>query len=263
MVEKELYLTVKGQRLFAKHLRLSGRSPSGTSLVFLHEGLGSIAHWKDFPRQLCEATGCNGFLYDRIGYGKSEPVRQPRALDYLQREALTMLPEVLLQAGLNDVILIGHSDGGTIALLFAASYPKQVKAVITEAAHVFVEEISLRGIEQSLEVFEADEELMEKFVKYHGDHAEQILNDWKNIWLSKEFRSWNIESCLPEIKCPVLVIQGEDDEYGTVAQVDAIADQVSGAADKLLIPNCGHRPHHQAREIVLPEMARFIKNMID
>jgi pimeloyl-ACP methyl ester carboxylesterase len=262
MTEQELELFVNDYRIFAKLISPTANTISLTTLVFLHEGLGSIGHWKDFPAELCEKVGCRGFLYDRIGYGKSDAPRQPRGMDYLHKEAEAMLPEVLAKAELEDVILIGHSDGGTIALLYASKYPQKVKGVITEAAHVFVEDITLKGIEESLAVFREDQELKDKFVKYQGEHGEQILHDWRNIWLSYDFRNWNIENILPDIRCPILVIQGEDDDYGSVAQVEAIASQVSGPSEKLLIPDCGHRPHHQAREVVLREMNRFIKKYL-
>ena len=261
MVEREFDFQINNYRLHAKSITPSKNFTSRSTLVFLHEGLGSISHWKDFPKKLCNKTGCGGFLYDRSGYGKSEPLKESRPFDYLHIEALKVLPLVLDQCQISDPILIGHSDGGTIALLFASEFSEIVKGVITEAAHVFVEEITLKGIKDSLKAFEEDQELKNKFIKYQGAHAGQILSDWKNIWLSPKFRDWNIEKYLSDISCPVLVIQGEDDDYGSVKQVEAIASQVSGFSQKLIIPNCGHRPHHQAREIVLREMTQFIKNV--
>jgi pimeloyl-ACP methyl ester carboxylesterase len=262
MVEREFDFQVNNCRLHAKSITPSKNFASRSTLVFLHEGLGSVSHWKDFPKRLCNKIGCSGFLYDRSGYGKSEALRESRPLDYLHNEALNVLPQVLNQCKISDPILIGHSDGGTIALLFASEFSEVVKGVITEAAHVFIEEITLRGIKKSLNAFKEDQELKNKLIKYQGAHAEQILSDWKNIWLSPEFRHWNIEEYLIDITSPVLVIQGEDDDYGSIKQVEAIVGQVSGFSQKLIIPNCGHRPHHQAREIVLREMTRFIKNIV-
>lgn len=263
MGEEESYLLVNNFRLHATLIAPSKKYYTKATLVFLHEGLGSISHWKDFPQQLCDATNCRGFLYDRSGYGKSDVLQKPRPLDYLEREALNVLPEVLNQCRISNPILIGHSDGGTIALLFAAKFPEKVKGVITEAAHAFVEEITLRGIKESLKAFKEDQELKDKLIKYQGAHAEQILSDWRNIWLSPQFRNWNIEKHLASISCPVLVIQGENDDYGSVKQVEAIANQVSGISQKLIIPECGHRPHRQAREVVLGEMTQFINRILD
>jgi pimeloyl-ACP methyl ester carboxylesterase len=260
---REFYFQVNDYRLCGKFISPAPKESNSITLVFLHEGLGSIAHWKDFPQQLCNATGCRGFAYDRTGYGKSELLKAPRPKNYLEIEALEILPKVLKANDISDPILIGHSDGGTIAILFSAEYPEMVSGIITEAAHVFVEEITLNGIKESLRVFKEDDELKEKLVKFQGRHADQIISDWRRIWLSAEFRDWNIEKYLPHITCPALVIQGEDDDYGSNAQVDAIVNQVSGSAQKLIIPDCGHRPHHQAREIVLKEMKRFIKNILD
>lgn len=265
MIEKEFDLFVRGNRIHAKRIgpfRSQSTDPPSTTLVFLHEGLGSIAHWKDFPKKVCEQTGCPCLIYDRFGYGKSDPIQNPRPLDYLRKEAIDVLPAVLKQVGITDPILIGHSDGGTIVLLYASAFAEAVRGVITEAAHVFVEEITLKGIEKSLRIFEEDKELKSKLAKYQGQHMELILSDWKNIWLNPQFRDWNIEKQLSQIGCPVLVIQGEDDEYGSVAQVEAIASQVSGPSQRLIIPQCGHRPHHQKREIVLREMTGFIKSIL-
>lgn len=264
MIEKEFDLYIHGSRIHAKSIQPvnSGLTGSAITLVLLHEGLGSIAHWKHFPQKICRNTGCECLIYDRSGYGKSEPLKSSRPLNYLHREAVDILPAVLDQAKVANPILIGHSDGGTIALLYAAAFPEKVRGVITEAAHVFVEEITLRGIEASLKVFEEDEKLKSRLAEYQGGHTDSILSDWKNIWLNPKFRDWNIEEMLPQIKCPVLVIQGEEDEYGSVAQVEAIANQVSGPSKKLVIPGCGHRPHHQAEEVVLREMSGFITDIL-
>lgn len=262
-IQETKFICINNCKLYTKTIKSSVEASNSTTLVFLHEGLGSVAHWRDFPEQLCRQTGYNGFLYDRAGYGKSDPLKKPRSFQYLYEEAISTLRQVLEQCNIQQPILIGHSDGGTIALLHAGHYPQSIKGVITEAAHVFVEEITLQGIKKSLDVFKKDQDLMGKFMKYQNKHAEMILSDWKNIWLSPEYKNWNIESYLPGIMCPVLVIQGEDDEYGTVAQVEAIASQVSGPSQILLIPECGHRPHHQARELVLSEMRLFIAGILD
>jgi pimeloyl-ACP methyl ester carboxylesterase len=231
------------------------------TLVFLHEGLGSIEMWHDFPEVLLEKIGCNGLLYDRWGHGRSDPLDGKRTLRYVHDEALDSLPDVLRHCQVDDSVIIGHSDGGSIALIFAAEYPELVRGIITEAAHVFVEEITLEGIKDALEVYR-NTDLKEKLARYHGDNTERIFRAWYETWLQPDFKSWNIEDCLPKIKCPVLAIQGEDDQYGTAAQVEAITNQVTGQSKPLLIPNCAHIPHKEATARVIKEMTEFILELL-
>ena len=260
---EDFYVHAAGHKLRVRrvtHLGNSGQD-SRPTLVFLHEGLGSIEMWHDFPETLLEKTGCDGLVYDRWGHGKSDPIDVQRTLRYVHDEALDSLPEVLEKSGVEDAILIGHSDGGSIALIFAAEYPGSVRGVITEAAHVFVEEITLEGIKDALEVYR-NTDLKEKLARYHGDNTERIFRAWYETWLQPEFKSWNIEDCLPKITCPVLVIQGEDDQYGTAAQVEAITNQVTGQSKPLLIPNCAHIPHKEATDRVIKEMTDFILGLL-
>ena len=231
------------------------------TLVFLHEGLGSIAQWRDFPRRLSINTGLPVLVYERWGYGSSDALDTQRTIRYLHDEAMTSLPEVLQQMDINDAILIGHSDGGSIALMFAASHKNMVRGIITEAAHVFVEEVTITGIRKAVELYETTD-LKDRLYQYHKDNTEPMFRAWADTWLSAEFRNWNIEEYLPQITSPLLVIQGEKDEYGTKAQVESIMKQVAGPVKGLLIPDCGHVPHHQARERVLAEMTRFINSLI-
>jgi len=231
------------------------------TLVFLHEGLGCIELWRDFPETLCTSTGCAGLVYERKGYGGSEKFSGPWPLDYLQEEALTCLPPLLEACRVDDAILVGHSDGGTIALITASTNSDLVRGVITEAAHIFVEDITIAGIRNAVKDFETTN-LKDKLARYHKENTETIFLRWADRWLSPEFYNWNIEEYLPKITCPILVLQGEDDEYGTPAQVEGIASLVSGPVDVKLIPDCGHAPHSQAKDAVLAEMTRFIKMLI-
>jgi pimeloyl-ACP methyl ester carboxylesterase len=260
---EDFYVNAAGHKLRVRRLTHSGNDGQGSrpTLVFLHEGLGSIEMWHDFPEVLLEKTGCNGLVYDRWGHGKSDPIDVQRTLRYVHDEALDSLPEVLKHSGVEDAILIGHSDGGSIALIFAAEYPGSVQGLITEAAHVFVEEVTLEGIKDALEVYR-NTDLKEKLARYHGDNTERIFRAWYETWLQPEFKSWNIEDCLPKIKCPLLVIQGEEDQYGTAAQVEAITNQVTGQAKPLLIPNCAHIPHKEATDRVIKEMTEFILKLL-
>ena len=228
------------------------------TLVFLHEGLGCIEIWRNFPETLCESIGCTGLVYDRKGYGDSEMFEGPWPVDYLEIESSRYLPALLKECNIDNVVLIGHSDGGTIALITAASHSNLVRGIITEAAHIFVEQITIEGIRSTVEAFETTS-LKEKFVRYHKEHTEAIFYRWADRWLSPGFSNWNIQKDLSKITCPVLVLQGEDDAYGTPAQVKGIADQVSGPVHAKLIPDCGHTPHFQAKDTVILEMTRFIR----
>ncbi len=229
-------------------------------LIFLHEGLGCIEFWRDFPEKLCLSTGCSGLIYDRKGYGESEPFEDAWPLDYLQKEALIYLPALLKNLGVTDTILVGHSDGGTIALMAASVNNNIIRGVITEAAHIFVENITLSGIRKAVKDFETTI-LKEKLERYHKKNTEAIFYRWANRWLSSEFKGWNIEGFLKKIACPVLALQGEDDEYGTPAQIEGIANLVTGPVDTVLIPKCGHVPHFQAQKRVLGEMKQFISKI--
>ena len=229
-------------------------------LVFLHEGLGCTAMWKDFPRRLCGMTGCSGLLYDRLGYGLSDALQQSRSQDYLHRYALDELPLVLAQAlpAGQAYILIGHSDGGSIALLHAAQHPANLHGIVTEAAHVFVETITLDGIRVAEQAYA--EGKLRGLSKYHGDKTEQIFRAWSDTWLTADFAKWNIEDVLPSIVCPALILQGIDDQYGTRRQVDAIVEGIPGARMQLL-QQCGHTPHQEQANAVLELMDTFIQSL--
>lgn len=259
--ERTFEILADGQRLRAMSITPAGGVPADApTLVFLHEGLGSIEQWRDFPRAVVRETGLAALVYDRHGFGGSEPLRKAKDRLSLQREDLSSLSAVVDACGIRSPILVGHSDGGTIALLYAARFPARPRGVIVEAAHVFVEEATLAGIRDAVRAYETGE-LRKRLARYHGDNTDAMFCGWKDDWLLPEYRAWDIKASLPSIRCPVLVIQGEDDEYGTVAQVEAIRSGVSGRAESLLIPRCGHNPHHQAMERVLQVMTRFISGL--
>ncbi len=226
-------------------------------LVFLHEGLGSVALWRGFPGALCARVGRRGLAYDRWGHGRSEALDGPRDARYLHREAIVFLPAVLDALRLPRAALFGHSDGGTIALLFAAAFPDRVAAVVAEAAHVFVEPETLRGIEATAAAFR-EGTLRQRLARYHGGKTDALFAAWAETWLSPAFRGWNVEPELPRVACPVLVLQGEADQYGTPAQVEAIARGVRGPVETALLPGCGHAPHHEAPGAVLELAAAFL-----
>ena len=253
-------VTAAGRRLRAQRLRPASKpAPDAPTLVFLHEGLGSIAMWRDFPARLVAATGLPGLVYERWGFGGSEPVTLPRPRDYLSEEAQVALPEVLAACGIERPLPVGHSDGGSIALLYAAAFPNRPVACITEAAHVFVEHVTLAGIREADEAWRTTD-LPSRLARYHGDQAEAVFRGWTETWLRADFRDWNMTERLPAITCPLLVMQGADDQYGTETQVAAIVEGSGGPATPLIVPACGHTPHAEQREIVLQAMARFIRD---
>jgi pimeloyl-ACP methyl ester carboxylesterase len=259
--ERTFLVQADGRNLRVMTVLPSGGQAAGeATLVFLHEGLGSIGQWRDFPRRLAGATGLGAIIYDRQGFGGSDPLDRGDE-QYLQREDLTSLSAVLDACSVQAPVLIGHSDGGTIALLYAAQVPERPRGVITLAAHVFVEEATLAGIRNAVQAFETGE-LKQKLSRYHAENTDSMFCGFKDDWLLPRYREWNIEACLQNIRCPLLVIQGEDDEYGTAAQVEAITVGVSGPVESMLIPGCGHNPHLQAGERVLSEMKRFIGRSI-
>jgi pimeloyl-ACP methyl ester carboxylesterase len=247
------FLTAGGHRL--DYERIGGASDRPT-LILLHEGLGSIALWRDFPAKLAQATGCPVLVYSRYGYGRSDALSTPRGVDYMHHEARETLPELRAALGLDDIILVGHSDGASIALIHAGSGRWPVRAVVLEAPHVFVEDLSVASIEAARDAYAATE-LRQRLMRYHAD-VDSAFRGWNDIWLHPEFRAWNIEDVLAGVRCPVLAIQGADDEYGTLAQIDAIERGVAGPFERLVLSNCKHAPHRDQEQATLDAMARFI-----
>lgn len=230
--------------------------PDRPVIVFLHDSLGCIEVWKDFPEKLARRVNCNFLIYDRFGYGKSDPfLNQDRKVGYMDEEA-DILIDVLKKCNIENTILFGHSDGGTISLIAASKNSDIIDLVITEGAHVFVEEITLKGIRRSQEKYYTD--LKKKLLVYHDNKTDKLFNAWTRTWLSDEFRNWNIENLLLSIICPVLIIQGENDEFGSIRQADAIMNGVSGKAYKFIIPDSGHTPHKESKDVTIKLSSEFI-----
>ncbi|MBV5318144.1 MAG: alpha/beta fold hydrolase [Desulfobulbaceae bacterium] len=231
-------------------------------LIFLHEGLGCVELWRDFPERLCQRTGCPGLVYDRLGYGKSSPLQQRRTITYLHNSALVELPQVIeaLLPG-RPFVLIGHSDGGSISLIFGAEQSPHLKGIITVAAHVFVEQISVEGIKKATEAF-TEGKLKKGLSRYHGAKTEALFQAWSATWQSPWFASWNIEYLLSAISVPLLVLQGRDDPYGTDAQVQAIVAGAGGRATPALLEDCGHAPHQEFPGLALDLMTCYINSII-
>lgn len=235
---------------------------SSPTLVFLHEGLGSVSVWRDFPEALCRKTGCAGLVYSRWGHGRSDRIDQPRSVRFMHEEAQRVLPALLASLRIRAPILVGHSDGASIALIHAATSADPPRALLLEAPHVFVEDLTVRSIAETRARF-LNGDLRSKLARHHGDNVDALFQAWTDIWLSPEFRSWNIEEYLSRIDAPALIIQGVQDEYGTSRQVERVAAGLSRRRDtvSLMLEACGHSPHVDQREAVHTAMATFIRDL--
>jgi pimeloyl-ACP methyl ester carboxylesterase len=251
------FVTVQGRRL--EYRRIAATRPNTPTLVFLHEGLGSVSLWRDFPAEVARATGCGAVVYSRYGYGRSDVLEAPRKVEFMHREAREALPEILDKLGILDPLLVGHSDGASIALIYASTHPG-MKGLVVEAPHVFVEDISVQGIAAAQAAFETSD-LPERLARHHSDAAKTFYG-WNDIWLHPDFRVWNIEQFLPGIACPLLAIQGLDDEYGTLRQVAAIERQVKGKVSIVKLAECGHSPHRDQPEATLAAIVDFVREVV-
>lgn len=247
------WLNLAGVRL--EYLRIAPRDPGRPTIVMLHEGLGSVAAWKDFPAALHRATGSAILAYSRRGYGGSDALSDPRSVDYLHDEALEVLPALLDALGVESPVLFGHSDGASIALIHAGASGRDVAGVIALAPHVMVEEITLRGIAATRRAWETTD-LRARLARYHAD-VEGAFRGWSEAWLAEEFRGWNIEGLLADIACPILAVQGEDDEYATLEQLARIARGARAVTVRVLAA-CGHSPHRDQPAQLLEAVAHWL-----
>lgn len=243
-----------------EHTWQGPRPDKAPTLVFLHEGLGCVSTWRDFPARVAEATGCGALVYSRAGYGNSDPIELPRLVNFMHTEALATLPEVLDMFSIHDAILIGHSDGGSIALIYAGgTHDPRLRGLILLAPHVFVEDVSIESIRKAKEDYETGP-LKQALTRHHGTNVECAFRGWNNVWLAPEFRRWNIEEYLPGINVPILVIQGEGDQYGTLQQVEAIERGCKCPVQRLILPHCGHSPHRDQPERTLAAITAFVRD---
>jgi pimeloyl-ACP methyl ester carboxylesterase len=252
------------------HVRAAGRSlayewvgearEARPPLVFLHEGLGSIRQWRDFPAKVSAATGCRALVYDRYGHGQSDVLEEPRrTVRFMHDEALTSFPQLLSQLKIEDPVLVGHSDGASIALIYAGA-GHQVRGVVAMAPHVFIEPVCISSIRQAAETFETTD-FAQKLGRYHRD-VRKTFYGWADVWRDPNFGRWDIrDDYLPGVRCPVLAIQGHDDEYGTMAQLDEIQRRVAGPSELLKLEKCGHSPFRDQPEAVLESIATFVEAM--
>ena len=227
-----------------------------TTLVFLHEGLGCIEMWRDFPQLLCDATGCPGVVYDRTGYGRSSPWPTDPGVRYMELEADIVLPKFLSALNIEDCVLVGHSDGGTIALNYASADPEPLRAVVTLAAHAVNEPVCVQAISRAREAY-ASTDLRQRLARYHDD-VDRSFRLWADAWVAPGFEPMDASGRLPGVMVPVQAIQGEDDEYGSELQLGIIAGKVGGYCETRLLPDCGHSPHLQQTRQVVAEITRFV-----
>jgi pimeloyl-ACP methyl ester carboxylesterase len=229
------------------------------TLIFLHEGLGCLTMWKDFPRQVAQTTGHQVLAYSRAGYGNSDPCLLPRPLTFMHDEGLDVLPKILAAAEIQKAVLVGHSDGASIALINAGGVADQrIQSLILMAPHIFVEELTLTSIRQAKVAYETTD-LRERLARYHGDNVDCAFWGWNQAWLDEGFQNWNLEEYLSKIKIPVLLIQGEHDNYGTIRQLEKTAEQLPYPAEMIILPGCGHSPFRDRPHETLDAITDFIQ----
>jgi pimeloyl-ACP methyl ester carboxylesterase len=232
------------------------------TLVLLHEGLGCTALWRDFPARLAEVTGFGVVAYSRAGYGQSDPADLPRPLDYMTREAVDVLPEVLDGLGVRRAVLLGHSDGATIAAIYAGSVPDhRVRGVITMAPHFFTEAMGLAEIAAARVAFETTD-LRARMAKYHAD-PDNAFRGWNDAWLHPDFKDWNVEEVLDYIRVPMLAIQGREDQYGTLAQIEVMARRSYAPVELLVLEDCRHAPFLEQPEAVFAAVGDYCKRLAE
>ena len=256
------YGFIKADGLSLEYQWLPPRKHGKPTLVLLHEGLGCVALWKDFPQQLATATGMGVFVFSRAGYGKSVALEDSRrSTQYLHHQAQQVLPEILAQLEIEEFILVGHSDGASLSIIYAGSdcCASGLQAVILMAPHVFNERVCVAGVREARVAYQQTD-LKVKLAKYHGEKVDWVFHSWNDTWLSSDFWHWNIEEYLPRIKAPVLVLQGKDDHYGSMAQIDAIESQVPGKLTRIDLDQCAHSPHREQAQITVAAITEFVRS---
>jgi len=251
------FAVIDGRRI--EYAAIPGNAGAAGTLVFLHEGLGSVALWRDFPRKVAARLRAPALLYSRFGYGASDGLAGKRTPRFMHDEALTVLPALLDRLGIERPILIGHSDGASIALIHAAAAQRPVKALVCLAPHAFVEPVCLESIARIRQSY-LDTGLRQRLARYHT-HVDDAFLGWADAWLDPEFLSWSIEGLLGEIDQPLLLIQGRDDEYGTLAQLDRIEACVKGPTRRLVLDRCGHSPHRDQEADVADAIVAFVSGL--
>lgn len=250
-----------GRQVRIEHQWLNRDKAGAPLIVFLHEGLGSLSMWRDFPQRLCDALGCRGLVYSRPGYGSSTPRATAEAwgLDFMHRQAQQVLPAFLQAVGVDAATdklwLLGHSDGGSIALLYAASFPQRLTGAIVLAPHILVEDLSVSSIAKTRAAY-LETDLRQRLARHHDD-PDSAFWGWNDIWLRPDFKHWSIEEEISAIACPLLAVQGLDDEYGTLAQIRGIASRVP-RTELVELPDCGHSPHRDQPDKLIAAITAFL-----
>jgi pimeloyl-ACP methyl ester carboxylesterase len=256
-MNKSGYLSIRGHQIYYERINPDLFLTHKTPIVFLHEGLGSITQWHKFPKQLCDACNLPGIVYDRFGYGKSDEWPEMISVDFLLDEARFALPQLLDQLVPDKkAFLFGHSDGATISLAAAAFYPERIKALVSEAPHVLLEDISIQGIKDTVKAFK-NGWLQNSLLKHHGNRAEKLVSIWTQRWLSPQGKAWSMVHLLPQINCPLLFIQGEGDHFGSLKQWELIRKNSSGNKELLLLEKTGHHPHLERKNLVIEHCTEF------
>ena len=234
--------------------------PDVPTIVLLHEGLGSLGLWRDFPEKLAEETGFRGFAYSRAGYGASSPVTLPRPLDYMHEEAREVLPQILDAIEAEDVVLVGHSDGASIAAIYAGTYADpRLRGISLMAPHFIVEDVSISSIAEAKIAYDKAD-LREKLGRWH-ENVDVAFRGWNDAWLDPAFRQWDIRDFLAEIEVPVQIVQGEDDQYGTIRQIEVAREHLPTAPDVLMMKDVKHAPWKEAADATLEAIADFCERV--
>jgi pimeloyl-ACP methyl ester carboxylesterase len=252
------FVTVQGRQIEVR--RIPGAATACPSLVFLHDGLGSVSLWRDFPDKVARRVGAPALVYSRFGYGQSDGLTGPRATTFMHDEALKILPELLDALGIQKPILIGHSDGASIALIHAAMAGRPVTATVLMAPHVLVEACSIESIARAAETYETTD-LKARLARHHA-RVDDAFYGWSRIWLDPRFRTWTLAKECAALSVPTLLIQGDDDEYGTLAQLDAIAELAPGPVQRVVLSKCGHSPHRAQESAVLDAISGFAERIL-
>jgi len=232
------------------------------TLILLHEGLGSAGMWGDFPEKISAATGCGAFAWSRVGYGYSSPAKLPRQLDFMHVEAQQILPRLLDAIGFRQGLLIGHSDGASIAALYAGSVQDhRVRGLVLEAPHFIVEDVTIHSIREIRQAFDTTD-VRQRFQRWHGD-ADGTVRGWTDVWMKNDFKGWDIRDALGYIRVPMLIIQGEHDHYGTERQIEIAKEECYCPIDVLMIPGIQHIPHREAPEVTLKAITEFAARLLD
>jgi len=258
---QDFQIPVRGGSLYARRWRMpTDGAAQNAPIVLLHDSLGCVALWRDFPQALARATGRSVIAYDRLGFGKSSPHPGALAVGFVADEVRDGFTQVLTQLGVDRFVVLGHSVGGGMAIVIAGTMPQRCCALMTESAQTFVEDRTLEGIRAARRAFAADGQ-MRRLQKYHAEKAKWVLDAWVNVWLSPEFASWNLDAAIARIRCPVLAIHGLEDEYGSVAHPQKIAALATAPVTLACIPDCKHVPHRESSQTTLSAIVQFLETL--